>query len=174
MHSHLSSCFSILFWIQSAACVLHVHWNSNAPCCAMCIRSCGFSSDQCIHLLYTIGTLRILISTISTSLLFMITLVIYLMVLARADQKALIYNDNWIYKEDDCHFNFTMGNYLFAKGCSITPVLFALYQDLRSLLHKGRFRMDKCSWLPGMSGMQGVKRIGQMWVPWSQLCTFIL
>ena len=53
------------------------------------------------------------------------------MALARADQKALLYNDNWIYKEDDCHFDFTMGNYMLAKGCSIRPVLFALYQDLR-------------------------------------------
>ena len=98
----------------------------------------------------------------------MITLVIYLMVLARADQKALIYNDNWIYKEDDCHFYFTMGNYLLAKGCSIKPVLLALYQNLRflllffALLHEGQFRMNKCSWLPGMSGMLGVKGIGQM------------
>ena len=129
---HLSSKSLILH--SPMSCVLHVHWNSNAPCCAMCMHSCGFSSDQCIHLLYTIGTLRILISTISTSLLFMITLVIYLMVLARADQKALIYNDNWIYKEDDCHFYFTMGNYLLAKGCSIRPVLLALYQNLCFLL----------------------------------------
>lgn len=54
----------------------------------------------------------------------MITLVIYLMVLARADQKALLYNDNWIYKEDDCHFDFTMGNYLLDKGCSYKlPIL---------------------------------------------------
>ena len=49
------------------------------------------------------------------------------MALGRADQKALLYNDNWIYKEDDCHFDFTVGNYLLAKGCNIRPVL---YQDL--------------------------------------------
>lgn len=129
----------------------------------MCIHSCMFNSDQCLHL-HTIGTLRILISTISTSLLFMITLVIYLMVLARADQKALLYNDNWIYKEDDCHFNFTMGNYLLAKGCSIKPVLYHVLRffSFFALLHEGQFRMNKCSWLPAMSGMLGVKGIGQM------------
>lgn len=53
---------------------------------------------------FFLGTIRILGSTISSTALFVITILIYVMVIAYQDKQALLFNDNWIFKEDNIDY----------------------------------------------------------------------
>ena len=57
-----------------------------------------------------IGTVRILVNTISSTVLFVITVLIYVMVIAYQDRQALLFNDSWIFKEESIDYGLGMSH----------------------------------------------------------------
>ena len=51
---------------------------------------------------------------------------------------------------------------LLASICMIIVCVVSGLKYFAALLHEGQFRMNSCSWLPGMSGMLGVRKVGRM------------